>query len=109
MRCKKISITFRPFIYDAIKTLSQQQQMSFSRFVETEMAKIIEHSGIIQAEQEPETCITRDEILRRSQSAKENCVMFDTAEESEEYIKSGKPYGAIGFSDPKEFMRSLHM
>ena len=109
MRCKKISIAFRPFVYDAIKTLSQQQQMSFSRFVETEMAKIIEHSGIKQAEKEPETCITRDEILRRSKEAKENCVMFDTAEEAEEYIKSGKPYGAIGFSDPKEFMRSLHM
>lgn len=109
MKGKKISIAFRPFVYDAIYTLAQKQQMSFSRFVDTEMAKIIEHSGITQSEQEPETCITRDEILRRSQSAKENCVMFDTAEESEEYIKSGKPYGAIGFSDPKEFMRSLHM
>lgn len=109
MRCKKISITFRPFVYDAIYTLAQKQQMSFSRFVDTEMAKIIEHSGITQSEQEPETCITRDEILRRSQSAKENSFMFDTAEEAIEFLKSGKPYGAIGFNKPGEGIRYLHM
>lgn len=106
MKGKKISIAFRPFVYDAIYTLAQKQQMSFSRFVDTEMAKIIEHSGITQAEKEHDDyTYTKEELIATFDKAKENCVTFNTAEEAVEFIKSGKPYGSMGFNDQNEWQR----
>lgn len=104
----KTSITIRPFLLEAVKKDAKARQLSVSATIERALEQAYGSYNTAEPEQDDYT-YTKEELIATFDKAKENCVMFDTAEEAEEYIKSGKPYGSIGFSDPKEFMRSLHM
>lgn len=96
MKSVRLSATVRPCIAEIIKQLAHQQQMSVSRWIERTLEKAVD---------DDDYTYTKEELIATFDKAKENCVTFNTAEEAVEFIKSGKPYGSMGFHDQNEWPR----
>ena len=60
MQAKRISISFRPILYDQIQTLARENNVSFSRFVENEMYRNLSESKKreMQIQQTVDNCLS---------------------------------------------------